>query len=362
MIKVNIKFFKSGKGLYSCRFHINNQRFVKALKTYNRMEADKLADEYAEEVARELRLGTHTLGSVIHSYLNFQRDKTTHDTDKFRLELFYKKFGNVSMSNISKEECRDFYLDLIRTPSLRTGKIMGDTTKRSYLITYKSFMNFAMGDGKIDFNPFDFYKKGQSPRYQPKGRVFSELEISQIHKVLKGINQDRTKSLLWRQFYYFFLLMYYSGARPREIYHIKWADFSILDEQRVRFVVSAEYAKNKKSRNVEIPKWVWEEVSKVVKLNGYNKQEFVFDLVRRSSDVFGGKLWHTVRDKAGVGEGRLYDTRHTYITDKIRNGINPATVGEQVGHSSISKMTLDVYTHSSEQDRKVLVGKSKKIG
>lgn len=362
MIEVNQNFSQGKKGLWSVRFYIGKEKYFRGLKTKDRQEANKRADEFVREVMRELRLGVNSLGTVIDSYLNVQKDKTTHDADKFRFNVLLDKLGDIPMSKLTREGCQNFFLDLIREPSPRTGKLMTSTTQRAYLVSYKGLMNYAIDNGKIDFNPFNFYKKGQAPKYKPKGREFSEAEIGRLVKTLKEINKTKTKSLLWRQFYYFFLLMYYSGARERELLHLKWNDFQIVDEKRVKFTILEQYAKNREARNVEIPKWVWDELSTITKLSEYTSKEFVFDLARRSSDVFGGKMWRIVKEKSGVTEGRLYDVKHTYISQRVRENVNPVALKEQVGHSLTSKITHDVYTHSSDADRKVLVGKTKKIG
>jgi integrase len=358
---VGIKFFKGKRGGWSCQFFINRQRYWKSLKTNERDEANNRAVAFKTKVLRKLRLGGETLSCLIDSYLFANKEKTTHDLDESRLNLLLEEMGDIPLTNLTKADCREFYLNLIREPSKRTRKMLSENSKLSYLTTYKALMNFAISDEKLDFNPFNFFKKGQTPRYQKRERELSKLEISLLTKALRKISLDNKRSLQWRQFYYFFLLLGYSGARPKEISHIKWNDFSVLDKNRIQFIVSVEISKTKRMRKVIVPRWVWDELVRVKKLKGYDSSEFVFDLERRKSDVYGGSKWRQVCKIAGVLNARLYDLRHSYISQRIREGINPVTVAEQVGHAS-TQMTLNNYSHSSDYDKKSLIENIRKVG
>lgn len=358
---VGIKFFKGKRGGYSCQFFINRQRYYKSLKTNERNEAENRAVEFKKQVIRKLKLGGNTLSSLIDSYLFVNKEKTTHDTDEYRLNLLLEKMGDIPLTDLTKADCRLFYFNLIREPSPRTGKMFSEASKLSYLTTYKALMNFAIEEVNFDFNPFNLYKKGKGPQPQNAGREFTPLEISLLHKTVNKISQDKNRTLLWRQMYFFFFMMYHSAARPKELYHLKWADFSIVDTSTVQFIIPAHIAKNRKARNVFIPKWVWKELGNIKKLDGYSSQIYVFDLKRRSSDVYGGRMWKKLREEARIANGRLYDLRHTYISQRFREGVNKKTVMEQAGHSHFD-VTYDTYLHSSQDDRRNLVSKVKKVG
>ena len=48
--------------------------------------------------------------------------------------------------------------------------------------------------------------------------------------------------------------------------------------------------------------------------------------------------------KAGIPHGRLHDMRHTHATLMLKEGVNPKTVAERLGHASVV-ITLDTYSH-----------------
>lgn len=49
-------------------------------------------------------------------------------------------------------------------------------------------------------------------------------------------------------------------------------------------------------------------------------------------------------EKAGLPHIRLHDSRHTFATLLLEQGVSPKTVQTMLGHSS-AKITLDVYSH-----------------
>lgn len=361
MIVIKIKLLESKKGLWSCRFYFNNKRYFKALGTYNKAEAYGLADEFKQSVLRKERLGVNTLSTLIESYMNTQKELTTYAHYTYYCKVLLEGLGDIPLIDLTMDMCRDFYFNHVRKPSKRTGRMLTENAKRSYYLFFNSLMLFGMANGKIDNNPFKFFKNKQGPQYQRREREYTDLELELLSKALLNIKNDKNKLLVWRQMYYFFILMTATGARPKEILNIKWTDFSVVDEERVKFIIPADISKTKKMRRVDIPKWVYNELVGIQKLETYNSTTYVFDLKRRYHGVFGGKKWNTVCKIAGVMDGHIYDLRHTYISQRIRDGVNPVVLSEQVGHSS-TKMTFDNYAHSNEADRIKLVDKVKKIG
>jgi len=48
--------------------------------------------------------------------------------------------------------------------------------------------------------------------------------------------------------------------------------------------------------------------------------------------------------RAGISDRRLYDLRHTYVTNLLLAGESVKVVSETLGHAS-SQITLDTYSH-----------------
>ena len=54
--------------------------------------------------------------------------------------------------------------------------------------------------------------------------------------------------------------------------------------------------------------------------------------------------WKRLVKKAGFMGIRLHDSRHTHVTLMLKQGVNPKTVAERLGHASVV-ITLDTYSH-----------------
>lgn len=60
--------------------------------------------------------------------------------------------------------------------------------------------------------------------------------------------------------------------------------------------------------------------------------------------------------KAGLGEVRLHDIRHTFASLLLSDGASPVYVKEQLGHTSI-QMTVDIYGHLIPSSNREMVNR-----
>ena len=56
------------------------------------------------------------------------------------------------------------------------------------------------------------------------------------------------------------------------------------------------------------------------------------------------KAFSKIIKKSGLPKVRLHDLRHTHATIMIKQGADPKTISERLGHSSVV-ITLDTYAH-----------------
>ncbi len=54
--------------------------------------------------------------------------------------------------------------------------------------------------------------------------------------------------------------------------------------------------------------------------------------------------WKRLVKQAGYQGIRLHDARHTHVSVMLKQGVDPKTISERVGHSSVV-ITLDTYAH-----------------
>lgn len=80
-----------------------------------------------------------------------------------------------------------------------------------------------------------------------------------------------------------------------------------------------------------------------LKLGLGNAPEFIFHRSGQPMEQdFIRRVFKRILVKAGLREIRIHDTRHTYASLLLSEGISPVYVKEQLGHSSI-QITVDIY-------------------
>jgi len=65
-------------------------------------------------------------------------------------------------------------------------------------------------------------------------------------------------------------------------------------------------------------------------------------------------LFQKVLTKLGIERRSLHNTRHTFASMMLNNGIEPLWVSHTLGHESL-KITLDIYTHYMPKKEKMSI-------
>jgi integrase len=60
------------------------------------------------------------------------------------------------------------------------------------------------------------------------------------------------------------------------------------------------------------------------------------------------KPWRRIRARAGLGDVRLHDLRHTYASVAIKGGVDPFTLKEILGHKNLT--TTLRYAHLADEE------------
>jgi integrase len=71
-------------------------------------------------------------------------------------------------------------------------------------------------------------------------------------------------------------------------------------------------------------------------------------------DQFGAEAWKPIAEKAGMAGTRFDDLRHFFASQLIAQSETTAYFRDQMGHSSIIKVTFDTYGHLFTERRPVL--------
>lgn len=158
--------------------------------------------------------------------------------------------------------------------------------------------------------------------------------------------------------YPFFLTLFRSGLRVGEALALRWSDV----DWNGRFIqVSRSYrrrefsgTKTGKARRVDLSGQLFEALQSVYTQR--KREVLAYGLGEVDGIIFhNGKgeprgqnsvryIFKGVLRKAGLRSIRLHDTRHSYASQLLSDGITPVYVKEQLGHHSI-EITVDTYGH-----------------
>lgn len=62
------------------------------------------------------------------------------------------------------------------------------------------------------------------------------------------------------------------------------------------------------------------------------------------------RAWHALQERACVSRARLHDARHLHVSLLVKQGLDPRTIADRVGHTDPS-FTLRKYSHMFEEQR-----------
>lgn len=334
---------KKAKGIYQVRFTISGVTYgFLSTQTTDKEEAMRIAHQIYSQKEHDQLLKGNSLSNLIQSYLLFKGNKGKDD--KPRLQRLLKIMGDKWLHRISSEDCIKAY------DTIKTTYPLSDTSLRAYLITFKMLFNHGVRLSKnpnsgyyLPSNPFsDIFQRGDMPQYHHRERYITDAEMLALLKHTKGWLKDTSKSLYQKQFFYFLLLADDTGCRKREVLHIKWGELEPLKNDWIRFKVDATISKTRKTRYPVMTKTVYKELQKIQSIPDYHLTEYVFDLKRRTSDVFYD-LWSSVCKELKIVDANIHDIRHRYCTNYLKEGTYINWVAKQVGDDV--KTMLTIYSH-----------------
>jgi integrase len=165
-----------------------------------------------------------------------------------------------------------------------------------------------------------------------RNRFLDKDEIKKLVEVLANeVNQVAAKAIL---------LLLLTGARRNEITHARWEH---LDLERSSLLVPL--SKSGKSRYVILNADAVAVLRSIPRLPG-NPYVFPSPATGRPSASLYFP-WHRIRTKAGLGDVRLHDLRHSFASALVNDGKDLYTVQRLLGHTN-AKATQR-YSHLSRE-------------
>ncbi|MCR9146731.1 MAG: site-specific integrase, partial [Rhodobacteraceae bacterium] len=171
-------------------------------------------------------------------------------------------------------------------------------------------------------------------REEEKKRYLSDDEQVRLGNVLAGVLEDGSETVYTVSA---ILLLIYTGCRLNEILTLRW-------EYVTAYHLELPDSKTGR-RRIPLPR---------------EAHDILEDLPRQAGnpyvilgDADDGPLvniqkpWRRIRHMAGIENVRLHDLRHTYASVAMKNGIDPFTLKEIMGHKNLQ--TTLRYAHLEDE-------------
>jgi len=306
----------------------------------------------------------------LDTYKKTKLARSTMDTYESHISIHLKPYlGAIKLQDLKTETIQKMY-----NFKFNNGEGLSAVTIKRIHVTLKQALEKAVELNYIHKNPAKYC-------ILPKDNRESKLKVilsEDIPKIINVLDINNTYDVL-------IMLDLFSGLRKGELIALTLDDLNIDNEiltvnksssrVKIRYDNENDVEENTKYediikapktrssiRKMPIPK------NMIPILKKHKLKNWEINLAKgRSNEVFnlafpsetGTKLnpqnitrrWISVLKKAGVDYINFHCIRHTFATQLLEKGVNPKSIQDLLGHSSI-RTTLDIYSHVS-QDSKI---------
>lgn len=322
-------------------------------------------DEKRQELVRRARQGipTPTRSAKLSEWLPYwleefvkpERKRTTYAKYETHVRLYLvPQIGAKRLESLGVADVRRLLTTVQR-------QVSAPTAKESHRVL-RSALAAACREELISRNVAQLVP---APRVQPR-----ELNPWTLDETAVFLETARTDPL-----YTAFVLAVSLGLRRGEILGLRWGDIDLdrrtlsvrTQLQRVQKELYADTTKNRRSRSIPLPLMCiaplrWQRLRQraqrlVAGAEWSNDCDYVFT-TRTGRPIEPRNLsrsFERIGQSAGLPRIRLHDARHGCASLLFAAGVQPRVVMEILGHSQIA-VTMNVYTHVSEDSRREAVG------
>jgi integrase len=178
-----------------------------------------------------------------------------------------------------------------------------------------AMFNLALREEMVEKNPC--LKVEMLPENNARDRILSPKEL------------DRLSSHLPRHAALAVHFAYLTGMRAREIFTLTWDKVDLVN-RIIR--LSAEDTKTKESRSIFINDPVLDILSEAGRVRGLNHNQVFTYKGRPIKGIRTAFL--KACDRAGLGDFRLHDLRHTFNTNMRKAGVPQSVIMKLTGHKT----------------------------
>jgi len=233
---------------------------------------------------------------------------------KTSVKNLVKFFGNYYLNEITPALI-DTYINKRRYTKSPQGTLLAPATINRELAQLKNLLNTAVENGNLEKSPI---RRGiMLKENNERDRVLSTEEyerlINAANESLKGI----------------ILTAYNTGMRAGEILRLTW---DRIDLKEGLITLRPEDTKTSEGRIIPLNH---ELIEYFLNLPRHIRCPYVFHNQGKKYTYYR-TAWTTALKKAGIRDFKFHDLRHTFITNKRREGIHDFVIMAITGHKTMS--------------------------
>lgn len=301
-----------------------------------------------------------SLGHIAEIWLETKKKTVAHRTYTGYKESYDRyiktKFESVLIREIEPIDINGFMVSLDFKPA----------TIAKIMTTLKQIFDFAISLNYLRSNPCIGIRK-PNIRIEKK-KTWDDKQIK------KFLNLEDAKNATC---YTAFMILFNTGMRPGEVCGLRWSDYdgeSFSPREGIDKEGNTTELKNEKAKEEVYlsPKLMLHlNKTRVIHENLWNEKHpfeafpvdnyincFTDDWRPMSPDYLR-KAFKRILERSKMDPIRLYDTRHSFGTNMMRDGANPKMVADMMRHTTV-KTTLDNYSHTDKDMYKNTIKKYNK--
>lgn len=273
-------------------------------------------------------------------------------TDKYIYPL------NVRLDKLSVKRLNEWKLSIGNLP-------LSHTMKKNIYSQFRAILNWGVSKEYIKSNPLNKVGNFKNP-YKGKD-VIHFYTPNEFKRYIAYVREIATEKGFY-DYYVFFMLAYFTGARKGEIHALRWSDYkdgAITISKSISQKLSGgdreTPPKNMSSnRTLQVP----EPLKKVLEqhyaqcraFDGFNDNFYITGGYKPLRDTSIENVNKEAAKRAGLHHIRIHDFRHSHASLLANNNINILEISRRLGHKNIEQ-TLNRYSHfyPAEQEKAVKV-------
>jgi len=304
----------------------------------NHFERKQEADDWAQEVERQIKLGKfplgamkaqHTFADLVDRYVNdgaLEHHKAADDTRR-HLAWWRTRLGDYALVHLTPELIAEERKKLSSTTTA-AGTPLSNATVNRYVAALSPALSYACRQLRwIDDNPC--FRLIRLKEASGRERILNDEEACRLF--------DECRKSHNPYLYCIVLIGITSGMRQGEILGLRWEQVD-LDHQ----LAHLRETKSGRPRSVPLVDPVVDELRRLQQRRNPRKE-----LVFASRTAFGrvdiNKAWKAALKRARISNLRFHDLRHTFATLAARQGASNLELATAMGHRTLQM--LQRYTH-----------------